>query len=241
MIGSLLRNVVDGTAVAFVDDAPRNVEELVARCRLRGRPTPAGRGRCLDGGEIVRTTVSTSPSSAISPCSSRTRAGAEAADRLHVVADEEHGPAVVRDLAHPSEAALLELGVADREHLVDDQDVRLEVRGDREAEAHVHPARVALDRRVDVLRRPRRTRRSRRTSAATSALRACRGCAPFRKTFSRPVSSPRGSRCRPRAARRRGRGCRRSLRRLGDAREQLQQRRLPGAVPADDRDRHRPP
>ena len=36
-----------------------------------------------------------------------------------------------------------------REHLVDDQDLGLEVRGDGEREADVHPARVPLDRRVD--------------------------------------------------------------------------------------------
>ena len=53
------------------------------------------------------------------------------------------------EVLHPPEAALLELGVADREHLVDEQDLRLEMRGDREREAHVHSARVALHRRVD--------------------------------------------------------------------------------------------
>ena len=55
------------------------------------------------------------------------------------------------EVLHPPEAALLELGVADREHLVDEQDLRLEVRGDGEREPHVHAARVALDRRVDEL------------------------------------------------------------------------------------------
>ena len=43
----------------------------------------------------------------------------------------------------------MELGVADGEHLVDDQDVRLEVRGDGEGQPHVHAARVALHRRVE--------------------------------------------------------------------------------------------
>ena len=54
-------------------------------------------------------------------------------------------------LLHPAEAAALELRVADGEHLVDEQDLRLEMRGDREREPHVHAARVALDRRVDEL------------------------------------------------------------------------------------------
>ena len=52
-------------------------------------------------------------------------------------------------LPHLSEALLLEREIADREHLVDNEDVGLEVRRDREREPHVHAARVALDRRVD--------------------------------------------------------------------------------------------
>ena len=79
---------------------------------------------------------------------------AEVLDRGHVVADEEHGPTVLGDRAHLAEALLLERDVADRQHLVDDQDLRLEVRGDRERQPHVHAARVALDRRVDELLDP---------------------------------------------------------------------------------------
>ena len=39
--------------------------------------------------------------------------------------------------------------VADGEYLVDEQDVRVDVDRDGEAEPHVHPGRVGLDRRVD--------------------------------------------------------------------------------------------
>ena len=53
------------------------------------------------------------------------------------------------DVLHLAEALLLELGVADGQHLVDDQDLRLEVRRDGEGQAHVHAARVALHRRVE--------------------------------------------------------------------------------------------
>ena len=52
-------------------------------------------------------------------------------------------------LLHLAQALALKLGVADRQHLVDDQDLRLQVRGHRERQPHVHAARVALDRRVD--------------------------------------------------------------------------------------------
>ena len=58
------------------------------------------------------------------------------------------------EVLHAAEAAPLELRVADREHLVDEQDLGLEVRGDREREPHVHAARVALHRRVDELLDP---------------------------------------------------------------------------------------
>ena len=48
-------------------------------------------------------------------------------------------------VAHLAEAAALELGVADGEHLVDDQDLGLEMRRHREGEAHAHARGVALD------------------------------------------------------------------------------------------------
>ncbi len=51
-----------------------------------------------------------------------------------------------RDLA---EALPLEVLVADREDLVEQEHVRLDVGRDREAEPHVHPGRVRPDRQVD--------------------------------------------------------------------------------------------
>src|SRR5438105_889413 len=70
--------------------------------------------------------------------------------RLHVVAHEDDRAPALRHVAHPTDAPLLELRVANREHLVDDQDLRLEECGDSEAESDVHPVGVALDRGVDV-------------------------------------------------------------------------------------------
>ena len=57
----------------------------------------------------------------------------------------------VGELLH---ALLLELRVADREHLVDQQDVGVDVDRHREAEAHVHARRVVLHRLVDELLEP---------------------------------------------------------------------------------------
>ena len=73
----------------------------------------------------------------------------EALHRVDVVAHEEHRPAAARDVAHAAQALLLKGRVADGEHLVDEQDVGLEVRGHRECQLHVHAARIALDRRID--------------------------------------------------------------------------------------------
>ena len=72
-----------------------------------------------------------------------------------------HGAERVRH-DHDRLAALLELGellralplealVADRQHLVDEEDVGIDVDCDREAQTHVHARRVVLDRRVDEL------------------------------------------------------------------------------------------
>ena len=59
------------------------------------------------------------------------------------------GAAILGDAVDVALALLAKGGVADREHFVEDQDVRLQERGDREGEAHIHAAGVALDRRVD--------------------------------------------------------------------------------------------
>ena len=67
------------------------------------------------------------------------------------MADEEHGAALLGDVSHLAEALPLEIGIADREDLVDEEDLRLEMRGDGERESEVHPARVALDRSIDEL------------------------------------------------------------------------------------------
>ena len=77
------------------------------------------------------------------------RAIAELSDRREGVGDEEHGSPRVAELLHTSETAPLKFSVADGEHLVDEQDLRLEVGRHGEGEADVHAARIALHRRVD--------------------------------------------------------------------------------------------
>ena len=76
-------------------------------------------------------------------------ARAELEHRAHVVADEDHRAAVAHHLADLAEALLLKRQIADREHFVDDEDVGSKMRGDGEREAHLHAARIALDRRIE--------------------------------------------------------------------------------------------
>ena len=68
------------------------------------------------------------------------RALAEALDRGGVVRDEDDRPAALLELEDLREALALELLVADGEDLVEQEHVGVDVRGDGEAEAHVHAA-----------------------------------------------------------------------------------------------------
>jgi hypothetical protein len=66
------------------------------------------------------------------------------------VTDDEHGATLVeRRLAHFAEALLLKLQITHGEHFVDDQDVGLQMRRDREGEPYVHAARIPLHRGVE--------------------------------------------------------------------------------------------
>ena len=80
------------------------------------------------------------------------RAVAEALDRAHVVGDEQRscGPRPCSRV-ELVEALLLEGGVADGEHLVDQQDVGVDLDRDREREPHVHARGVVLQLEVDEL------------------------------------------------------------------------------------------
>ncbi|MPM37999.1 hypothetical protein SDC9_84622 [bioreactor metagenome] len=78
-------------------------------------------------------------------------AGAQRGHRGHLMADVEDGPTVLGHIAHLRQGLVLELGVADREHLVDGQDLGLQVCRDGEGEAYVHAGGIALDRGVEEL------------------------------------------------------------------------------------------
>ena len=113
---------------------------------------------------------------------------ARALDQRRVVGDE-HERRAGGDLLGDARLALaLEGLVADREHLVDQQHVGVEVRGDREAEAQEHARGVRRDRRVDEV--AELGERDDRLQALLDLLLDCSPCsAPLRKMFSRPEKS----------------------------------------------------
>ena len=76
---------------------------------------------------------------------------AQAPHRGHIVTHEQHRAALAfGDVLHLADGLLLEFRVADGQHLVHDEDLRLQVGGDGEAEPHLHAGRVALDGSVDI-------------------------------------------------------------------------------------------
>ena len=77
------------------------------------------------------------------------RIRAEAHHCVEVVAHEQHRATAALHLRHLAETFSLELGVADRQDLVDDHDFGVEVRRDCERQSQVHPGRVSLHRCVE--------------------------------------------------------------------------------------------
>ena len=96
-------------------------------------------------------TSSGSPISTHAAALEQHRAVAEAVHRAHVVGDEQDRLARLADAHELVEALLLERRVADREHLVDQQDVGVDLDHHREREPDQHPDRVVLELEVDEL------------------------------------------------------------------------------------------
>ena len=159
---------------------------------------------------------------------------AERLDDRHVVADEDDGSPLVRHLAHLPDALALEADVADRQHLVDEHDLRIEVRGHREREPDGHAARVALERGVeealdlgevhDLVEAPVDLAPPHAEDRAVQIDVLAPGQLPVEAGPDlEQRAQPSLDACVPR-------------RRLGDAREDLEQRALAGSVAPDERD-----
>src|SRR5215469_11610087 len=73
----------------------------------------------------------------------------ELQDRAHVMADEQNGAPTGCDIFHLPQTFLLEVGVADRQYLIDNEDFRFEMSCNGEGKPNIHARRVALNRRVE--------------------------------------------------------------------------------------------
>jgi hypothetical protein len=76
---------------------------------------------------------------------------AEPLDGRHVVGDEQHRPPCAAQSRELVEALLLERGVADREHLVDEEDLGIDLDSSSERETDVHTGGVVLELEIDEL------------------------------------------------------------------------------------------
>ncbi len=145
-------DVIDRPAFGVDDPHGAQAHEVVSGSLVR-RPRPAGAGS-RRGLQVVRDDFLAPPVANDAPVFEKQRAVTELSDCLHVVRHEEHRPSGVSEILHPPQAARLELSVANGKNLVDEQDLGLEVGRDGEGEPNVHPARVALHRRVEELGDP---------------------------------------------------------------------------------------
>src|SRR5581483_8440870 len=79
-------------------------------------------------------------------------ARAKVIDCIHVVTDKHDRPSFASDDAlHFLQTFLLELGVANRKHFIDEENFRVEMRGDGEGKAHIHSARIPFHRGIEKL------------------------------------------------------------------------------------------
>ena len=157
---------------------------------------------------------------------------AEPAHRRHVVGHEQHGGARLADALELVEALLLEGRVADREHLVDQQDLGVDLDHHREREPHEHARRVVLELQVDEV-----VQLGEVDDAVEAAQRVALGEAEHRRVDHHVVAGGEiGVEADPELDERRHAAVDVDVARVAlvDAREALQQRRLAGAVAAHD-------
>ena len=175
------------------------------------------------------------PSNATSPSRRSTARAQMPVDRGRVVGDEDDRAAALLELEDLPEALALELLVADGEDLVQQQHVDLEMRGDRETEPHVHPRRVRAHRDVDEALQLREGDDLVHVPPDVLALEAEDGAVQVDVLAARELRVEAGAELEQRAdAALDGNG---AGGRLDDPRDEPEQRRLPGAVAADQPDR----
>ena len=105
---------------------------------------PLGQGRQVARGHLVGGASIPDPA-VLQP----DRRIAQVPDRRHVVGDQQDSLAVLPHPAKLANATLLEIDVPDRQRLVHQQNLRVEIDGDGKGQAHVHAAGIGLDGLVD--------------------------------------------------------------------------------------------
>ena len=128
-----------GAAAGAVACSRRARRVDFARCALRGLEQVL---------EVELAHVLGRPDRLDAPAVEPEHAVAQARDRARVVAHEQQRPALL-EFAQEAHALLHEARVADGERLVDHEDFRVDVRHDGEREPHDHAGRVGLDRLLD--------------------------------------------------------------------------------------------
>ena len=163
------------------------------------------------------------------------RVVAQVFDQAERVCHQQHGLAATPELGELVQALVREALVADRQHLVDEEHIGLDVNRHREPQAHIHAGRVRLDGGVDEFPELREVddvveaivnltlRQAQHDPVDEDVLApgdfGMESGAELDQRGNPPVN--------PHAARRR----------LRDACHQLERRALPRAVPSDDRER----
>src|SRR5205807_3007836 len=162
------------------------------------------------------------------------RTVAQTLDGRSIVRDEHDRPAALLELEDLAEALALELLVADGEHLVEEQHVRVDVRRDREPEPHVHSGRIRAHRAVD------RLLEARERDDLVELLTQVGALEPVNRPVQEDVLAAGEVRVKPGAQLEQRADASAHVDGaqawLDDARDQAEQRRLPGAVAADEPD-----
>ena len=195
----------------------RSPSSAATRSRYRATVSPAG------------------PSAAIRPRSSQRTRRHRARDQRKVMGHEDERLAGALEIREPLERPMGESFIADRQHLVDEKHVGVARRRDGEAQPHGHARRVRLDGRVEELLDARKAH----------DLIEARGDLLARQSQQQPrdldVLAPRDLGMESGAQlEQRGEPSPHldgAPRRADDPRQELQQRRLAGAVGADDPER----
>src|SRR5581483_3434387 len=167
-----------------------------------------------------------------SPFLDQDRPAAQRGNRREVVAHEDDRASRVRDLVDSPEALALEVDVPDGEDFVHDQNVRIEMGCDRERQPHVHAARIELYGDVDEPLDPRELDDLIEAACDLGAAHPEDRPVQHYVVAARQLRVKAGSDFEQRAES--SADLRAALGRIGDAREDLEERRLAGAVRADD-------